>query len=195
LIGALRTVDVRRPGVLDDKLKRRLRYTSARPLGRSTPRDAYSGFVAKQLRDAARADIVTITQRLRSPPPIDHPNPSLRRCLETAAAVIEAEGTVSHRHPKLSYFHSRCYRLGFQGGTPVGALHARRYLLAEDIIPFIVLLSLETGLEPECAKSLRVDCLRNPASAAARAGARARAAQGSPARSPAGLWRARHGEE
>jgi hypothetical protein len=27
-----------------------------------------------------------------------------------------------------------------------------------------VLLSLETGLEPECVKALRVDCLRNPAS-------------------------------
>jgi hypothetical protein len=164
LIGALRTIDVRRPGVLDDKLKRRLRYTSARPVGRSTPRDAYSGFVAKQLRDAARADIVAVAQRLKSPPLIDHPNPSLRRCLETAAAVIEAKGTVSHRHPKLSYFHSRCYLLGSHGGTPVRALHARRYLLAEDIIPFFVLLSLETGLEPECIKALHADCLRNPAS-------------------------------
>jgi hypothetical protein len=164
LINSLRTIDARRPGVLDDKLRRRLGYTSARPMGRSTPRDAYSGFVAKQLRDAARADIVAIAQRLRSPPPIDHPNPSLRRCLETAAAVIEAEGTVSHRHPKLSYFHSRCYLLGSHGGTPVRDLHARCYLFAEDIIPFFVLLSLETGLEPECIKALREDCLRNPAS-------------------------------
>ena len=81
LIGALRMIDAGRPGVLDDKLKRRLAYTSARPMERSTPRDAYSGYVAKQLRDAARADIAAIAQRLRSPPPIDHPDATLRRHL------------------------------------------------------------------------------------------------------------------
>lgn len=43
-------------------------------------------------------------------------------------------------------------------------MHARRHLLAEDIIPFFVLMALETGLEPECLKTLRVDCLRNPSS-------------------------------
>src|SRR6266849_4997973 len=40
VIIALRTIDASRPGVLDDKLRQRLRYTSARPAGRSTPRDA-----------------------------------------------------------------------------------------------------------------------------------------------------------
>ena len=48
--------------------------------------------------------------------------------------------------------------------APIRDLHARRYLLAEDVIPFFVLLSLETGLEPECLKALTADCLRNPAS-------------------------------
>lgn len=70
---ALRTIDALKPGVLDEKLQRRLRYTSAEPLGRSTPRDAYSAFVAKQLRNAARTDIQAIARRLKSPPPIHHP--------------------------------------------------------------------------------------------------------------------------
>ncbi len=69
---ALRTVDASRPGVIDEKLRQRLRYTSARPVGRSTPRDAYSGYVAKQLRDAARADVQAIARRLKSPPPVEH---------------------------------------------------------------------------------------------------------------------------
>lgn len=163
LISALRVIDAGRPGVLDDKLRRRLGYTSARPLGRSTPRDAYSGYVTKQLRDAARADIAAITQRLRSPPPIDHPDATLRRHLEVAAAVIEAEGKISHSHRTLRSFYQRFHLLGLEAGTPVRDLHARRYLLGEDIIPFFVLLSLETGLEPECIKALRADCLRNPA--------------------------------
>jgi hypothetical protein len=159
---ALRTIDASEPGILDDQLKRRLRYTSAGPLGRSTPRDAYSGFVAKQLRDAARADVQAITRRLKSPAPIEHSDASLRGCLEEAGAIIDAEGTIGYTHPKLHYFHQRSHRLGLEAATPIHDLHARRYLLAVDIIPFFVALSLETGLEPECVKTLRIDCLRNP---------------------------------
>lgn len=161
---ALRTIDAGRPGVIDEKLRQRLRYTSARPVGRSTPRDAYSGYVAKQLRDAARADVQAITRRLKSPAPIAHQDATLQGHLEDAAAVIEAEGTIGYTHAKLQSFYRRYHLLGLDAGTPIRDLHTRRYLLAEDIIPFFVLLSLETGLEPECLKSLRVDCLRNPAS-------------------------------
>jgi hypothetical protein len=35
------------------------------------------------------------------------------------------------------------------------------YLTAADIVPLLVLLSLETGLELECCKTLTIDCLRN----------------------------------
>ncbi len=135
VIIALRTIDASRPGVLDDKLRQRLRYTSARPAGRSTPRDAYSGFVAKQLRDAARADILAVTRRM-APAPIEHSDATLRGHLETAAAVIEAEGTIGYRHPALQSFYRRFHLLGLEGGAPIRDLHARRYLLAEDVIVF-----------------------------------------------------------
>ncbi len=161
---ALRTIDASRPGVLDEKLRQRLSYTSARPLGRSTPRDAYSGYVAKQLRDAARADMQAITRRLKSPAPIEHPDAALRECLVVLSDIIDTEGTLGHTHPRLNYFYQRSHRLGLNIGTPIRDLHARRYLLAEDIIPFFVALSLETGLEPECVKALRADCLSNIAS-------------------------------
>lgn len=161
---ALRTIDAGRPGVIDEKLRQRLRYTSARPLGRSIPRDAYSGYVAKQLRDAARADVQTIVRRLKSPPPIEHADETLAKHLQAAAAVIEVEGTIGHTHPTLQSFYRRFHLLGLDGGQPIRDLHARRFLLADDIIAFFVLLSLETGLEPECVKALRADCLRNPAS-------------------------------
>ena len=78
--------------------------------------------------------------------------------------MIEIEGTVGHTHPKLRSFYQRFHLLGLDAGTPIRDLHARRYLLAEDVIAFFVLLSLETGLEPECIKALNADCLRNPAS-------------------------------
>ena len=161
---ALRTIETRRPGAIDEKLRQRLSYTSARPLGRSRPRDAYSGYVAKQLRDAARPDVQAITRRLKSPPPIDHTDATLRGHLEAASAVVEMEGAIGHAHPELRSFYRRFHLLGLSAGAPIRDLHARRYLLAEDVIAFVVLLSLETGLEPECVKSLRVDCLCNPAS-------------------------------
>ena len=97
----------------------RLRYTSARPLGRSTPRDAYSGYVAKQLRDAARVDAQAITRRLKSPNPIEHPDAALRGHLEAAAAVIEVKGTISHAHPALLLFYRRFHLLGLDNGTPI----------------------------------------------------------------------------
>jgi hypothetical protein len=159
---ALRTIDTRRPNLLDEKLRQRLRYTSERPLGRSTPRDSYSSYVAKQLRDAARADVQAITLRLKSPAPVEHPDATLRAHLEAAAEVIEAEGAIGYKHPKLQSFYRRFHLLGLEAGTPIRDLHARRYLLTEDIVPFLVLLGLETGLEPECIKALRADCLRNP---------------------------------
>jgi hypothetical protein len=161
---ALRTIDASQPGVLDDKLRQRLHYTSARPAGRSTPRDAYSSFVAKQLRNAARTDIQAITLRLKAPAPIEHSDAALRSHLETAATVIEAEGTIGHKHPVLQLFYRRFHLLGLEDGEPIRDLHARRYLLAEDVIAFVVAHSLETGLEPECVKALRADCLCNPAS-------------------------------
>jgi len=41
------------------------------------------------------------------------------------------------------------------------SLHAAHYLTTDDIVPLLVLLLLETGLELECCKSLTLDCLRN----------------------------------
>jgi hypothetical protein len=161
---ALRTLDASRPGFLEEKLRQRLRYTSARPVGKSTPRDAYSGFVAKQLRDAARSDLQATTRRLKSPVPIEHADATLRGHLEAASGIIDTEGTIGYMHSKLQSFYRRFHLLGLDAGTPIRDLHARRYLLAEDVIPFFVALSLATGLEPECVKALRADCLRNPTS-------------------------------
>jgi hypothetical protein len=92
-----------------------------------------------------------IARGLKAPAPIEHSDATLRGHLETAA-VIEAEGAIGHRHPVLQSFYRRFHLLSLEGGAPVRNLHARCYLLAEDVITFFVVLSLETGLEPECVK-------------------------------------------
>jgi hypothetical protein len=43
------------------------------------------------------------------------------------------------------------------------ATHARFYLTAVDVVAFVILLSLGTGLEVECLRELKADCLKNPA--------------------------------
>src|SRR3546814_2385873 len=45
--------------------------------------------------------------------------------------------------------------------TLINDLHGRYHLLAHDLPALLVLLTLETGLEPECLKTLTVDCLTN----------------------------------
>jgi hypothetical protein len=54
--------------LIDPGLRERLRYVSSHPHARPRPRDAYSPLVARQLRDAARADLVGIEARLRAGP-------------------------------------------------------------------------------------------------------------------------------
>jgi hypothetical protein len=65
LIAVLRQIAADEPSLISPDLRDRLRYASAKPFQRSRPRDAYSPFVARQLRDAARADVTTIARRLR----------------------------------------------------------------------------------------------------------------------------------
>jgi hypothetical protein len=60
IINTLRAIEADRPDRIAPELHERLRYTLATSAGRSTPRDAYSPFVARALRDAAsrcRSDV------------------------------------------------------------------------------------------------------------------------------------------
>lgn len=158
---ALRSIDADRPGLLDEGLCRRLAYTSAQSAGRSRPRDAYSPYVARQLRDAARADIGKIFRRIGRPlDEVDDDN--LRHAVVEVEARIAAEGRIRHSDPAFK----RLYFMRLRRGLPVSRtsddLHGHHHLRALDIPPLLTSLSLETGLEIECCKALTIDCLQNP---------------------------------
>jgi len=53
VVSVLRQIATDSPDDISPDLRDRLRYVSAKPFQRSRPRDAYSPFVAHQLRDAA----------------------------------------------------------------------------------------------------------------------------------------------
>jgi hypothetical protein len=158
---ALRMLDAETPSLLAADLKQRLTYTSARPIGRSTPRDAYSPFVARQLRETARADIADVMRRVGAGPAsiasIDRPD-----LFSAVHEIIAREGSISHTHRRMERLYQLRYKARAPFATLVSLLHGRHYMLASDLVPFLVLLSIETGLEIECLKALKVDCLRDP---------------------------------
>ena len=160
VINALRRIDTDSPGMLDEVLRRRLAYTSSQPVGRSRPRDAYSPFVARQLRDAARTDVARIIRRLQDGP-VTESDAVLRRVTATVHGIIAQHGRIGHDHPAFKSLYFMRLRRNLPVSCLIEDVHGRHYLTAADIPPFLVLLSLETGLEIECCKALTIDCLRN----------------------------------
>ena len=147
--------------VICSDLAERLRYVSAKAYERSHPRDAYSPYVAQQLRDAARADTEQIFRRIGSEETIADSDASLRRATEAVQAIVNQHGVIGYDHRAYKSLFFIRMRRDLPVSTLIDDLHGRRYLLRTDILPLLVLLSLETGLEIECCKSLTIECLRN----------------------------------
>jgi hypothetical protein len=159
-INALRGIDTDSPGILDEVLRRRLAYTSSQSVGRSRPRDAYSPFVARHLRDAARADVARIIRRLQDGPVIES-DAVLQRVTAKVHGIIARHGRIGHDHLAFKSLYFMRLRRSLPVSRLIEDVHGRHYLTAADLPPFLVLLSLETGLEIECGKALTIDCLRN----------------------------------
>ncbi|TIO47517.1 MAG: hypothetical protein E5Y00_31885, partial [Mesorhizobium sp.] len=138
---ALRSIDADQPGLLDEGVRRRLSYTSTQSAGRSQPRDAYSPYVARQLRDAARADIGKIFRRIGKSLDDDEGDSNLRRVTDEANDRIVASGALSSGDRA---FH-RLYFMRARRGLPVSTLaediHGRHHLRATDIPPLLTFLS------------------------------------------------------
>lgn len=160
VIAVLRQIAIDSPDGVSPNLRDRLRYASARPFQRSRPRDAYSPFVARQLRDAARGDAAAVIRRMQQNRSTE--SDAVLLPLESAAhALIEERGIIRSDDTVFEHLCSarrRCRRSNKGLGDE---LNGRHHLSRDDVIPFLVLLALETGLEIECCKALNADCLQN----------------------------------
>lgn len=161
VVATLRRIAAEPDVQISTDLQDRLRYISAKPFQRPRPRDAYSPFIARQLRDAARADVERLFRRFGQQNAVEG-DASLHRATKTVEAVISEHGRIGHEHPAFRSLYFIRMRRGLPISTLIEDLHAPHHLLARDLPPLLVLLSLETGLELECCKALTVDCLRNP---------------------------------
>ena len=167
VLNLLRLAEAAEPGLLPPDASRRLMYTSDRPGVRARPRDAYGDDIATALRTAARADLAAIIRRFAEAdriPTVEDADRGrvLARAHEQVMAVIDAEGVIGHRHALFKCLYTLRRESGLPNDRLIHDLHGRRHLIAADLVPLIVLISLDTGLEIEAIKSLRADCLKNP---------------------------------
>src|SRR3546814_1728661 len=101
VINTLRAIEADRPDRIAPDLHERLRYTLATSAGRSTPRDAYSSFVARALRDAARADVEAMFRRFGADDRTDEGDPVIARARADVEAIIARQGFIVAGQPEL----------------------------------------------------------------------------------------------
>ncbi|MQQ10523.1 hypothetical protein GFB49_18840 [Epibacterium sp. SM1979] len=159
-----REIDADQPDRVSQSLRDRLRYTNARPFERPRSRDAYSPFVARQLRDAARADVAMMMRRIDGHLPetlIAHTDPVIRQRAVALHEAVARRGFLPRNDKASSALYRALYSRGLPTSSLLDGIYARFYLTVHDLPPLLTLLSLDTGLEIECVKALKTNCLSN----------------------------------
>ncbi|MFE2495648.1 hypothetical protein [Streptomyces scopuliridis] len=137
----------------------RIGYTataSSRPV--SKPLDAYPVPVFERIEAAALADVREIRDRIlrgeRLAESGQDPHVGGWGRLENVLWYVARHGPLTNEIVR------RHRPLRALGG--IRAVNSHLFLTKADMVPFLSLLMCQTGLEPECAKTLRTDCLVNP---------------------------------
>ncbi len=167
LIQVLRMAIQLHKGRYSTDLEHRLGWVSRIKSVQSRPRDAYSKREAAALRAAARQQIRLAQDRVLpngmkpEPRPDIQMRPRLLGFYNDLLVAVDREGAMPVRSRQF-----RLLKCGLQNNRLPNLssemLHGSLYLTANDIVAFFSLLSLETGMEIECLRSLTVDCLQNP---------------------------------
>jgi hypothetical protein len=167
LISLLR-IAAETPDLLALETVKRLTFLGHGHAGNSRPRDAYSSGIAEALRAASKAQIAEARRRIAldgnmpSPPSGIAVSARLRAHLEAVHAEIVRCGAIETGSVIFARFYNLAKHWGVDGR--IEGAHAEFYLTPLDLAAFLVLLTLETGLEMECLLGLKADCLRNPTS-------------------------------
>ncbi|HEV2809062.1 MAG TPA: hypothetical protein VGV93_01525 [Acidimicrobiales bacterium] len=137
----------------------RLDFVANGEKGHTTPRDAYSPHETAQLRAACRADVLRVVERLTV-------TAEQRLALgrePVGAGWRVADNVVWHvdRNGPLSLNELQERQGRRNVGFRMVDVHAALYPTRDDLVPFLLLLALESGIEIEACKELRADCLGN----------------------------------
>src|SRR3546814_7568738 len=128
-MNAVRAIEEAGPDRFTSDLHDRLRDTLATSAGRSTPRDAYSPFVARALRDAARTDVEAMFRRLGADDRTDEGDPVIASARADVEAIIARQGFIVADQPALQSLYFMRMRRALQISTLIDDLHGRHHLL------------------------------------------------------------------
>ncbi|MGH3285125.1 MAG: hypothetical protein ACRDPD_10665 [Streptosporangiaceae bacterium] len=160
VVRLLRLAGETRPDALSTPMQARVGFATRHAFqSRAQPLDAYPLPVFEAIQAAALADVRTIRDRIAAGERLAGAGADPQ-----VAGWARLENVLWHiaRHGPLTREYRR-FRPVRSGPGGVGGFNEHLFLTAADLVPFIVLLICQTGLEPECAKGLRADCLVNPA--------------------------------
>ncbi|MFJ1639456.1 MULTISPECIES: hypothetical protein [unclassified Streptomyces] len=126
---------------------------------KSKPLDSYPMPVFERVEEAALADVRAIRDRIlrgeRLAERGEDPDSGGWGRLENVLWYIVRNGPITSAD---WWGHRPLRKLG-----GIRAVNSNLFLNKDDMVPFLALLICQTGLEPECAKTLRANCLVNPA--------------------------------
>jgi hypothetical protein len=149
------------PGRLSSAMQARVAFASTRSFRpKSKPLDAYPLGVAEAIEAAALADIGRIRDRIAEGEQLaaTGADPDVAGWSSLANVLLY----VLEHGPLTSRDHGHIWAVkNTHGGIRV--VNEQVLVTVADLVPFVVLLILQTGLEPECVKGLRTGCLLNPA--------------------------------
>jgi hypothetical protein len=161
LVRLLRLAADANPGAMDAAMLTRITYGMATPTEYAKkPLDAYPLPLFEEIKEAALSDVRVIRDRILAGE-------------KRAAAGQDPEiGGWDHldnvlwyvaRHGPIKPGDPIWKRLRYRWPGGVRAINEHLFLNRDDTLAFLVALICLTGLEPECAKGLRADCLVSPA--------------------------------
>ena len=158
LVVALRVLGDNSNFATSPALEDRLRYISvALPPRASNPRDAYSDFVAQQLREAAARDIAMLARQVRED--VCQPaNAEERALVDRVREKIREHGLVRYDDPDYAALFWKLFHRGEDTAGLLDRFHKESFLFSDEIVPFLVYISLQSGMEIECCKWLQSDC-------------------------------------
>jgi hypothetical protein len=156
---ALRAAAAVEPERVTAELAARIRFNAREvTLVRKEPLDAYPPGVFEAVKNAATQDVRKILQRIQ-----EGEAWAARGDDPDVAGWSRTENILWHiiHHGPVASGHHETTAIRRAGGI---RWHNRwLHLRPLDLVPLLVLLISLTGMEPECAKTLRADCLINPA--------------------------------
>ena len=158
VIRLLRHAGAADPAALTGPVQARLGYATSLPHRPGRPLDAYPIPVLEAIQRAALADVRAIRDR------IDAGRRRAGAGADPAGAGWSRPNALWHAaaHGPLTAAQFRGMHAVRCAPGGIGGINAELFLTPADLAPFLVALICLTGLEPECAKALRADCLSSP---------------------------------